>query len=210
MQKKFTIFFPYTKSAKQKLRNKQNFEYKISQNILFRKHQIQKKYFCEKKNFCQKKFDKKNFHQKKNCRKKNFIKKISAIFLYLKKKSVEIRLIFEKKMDKNFENNLCNFFIFEKKSDKSRFSVETSVTQLAREGSFHGLMPSLIKKCRLPTACYCRKSKLRIGNYEQLRTQIVFFLFVRNSFICIPHISKSCRLLFSTFTLSTLFTLGPD
>ena len=39
-----------------------------------------------------------------------------AIFLYLKKKkSVEIRLIFEKKIEKNFENNFCNFFIFEKK-----------------------------------------------------------------------------------------------
>ena len=41
---------------------------------------------------------------------------ILEIFLYLKKKSIEIRLIFEKKNRKNFENNFCNFFIFEKKS----------------------------------------------------------------------------------------------
>ena len=37
------------------------------------------------------------------------------IFLYLEKKSVEIRLIFEKKIEKNFENIVCSFFIFEKK-----------------------------------------------------------------------------------------------
>ena len=55
---------------------------KMSQNILFRKHQIQKKfvkklrkkssqkYFCEKKNFRQKKFDNKKFDEKKNCRQK--------------------------------------------------------------------------------------------------------------------------------------------
>ena len=53
------------------------------------------KYFCGKKNFRQKKFDKKNF-RKKNYSKKMF-KIILAIFLYLKKNSVEIRLIFEKK-----------------------------------------------------------------------------------------------------------------
>ena len=41
-----------------KLQNKNFAISKISQNTLFRKHQIQKKYFCEKKNFRQKKFDK--------------------------------------------------------------------------------------------------------------------------------------------------------
>ena len=37
-----------------------------------------------------------------------------AIFLYLKKNSIKIRLFFEKKNRKNFENNFCNFFIFSK------------------------------------------------------------------------------------------------
>ena len=41
---------------------------------------------------------------------------ILAIFLYLKKNTVEIWLIFEKKIEKNFENNFFNIFIFEKKS----------------------------------------------------------------------------------------------
>ena len=41
---------------------------------------------------------------------------IFAILLYVKKNSVEIRLIFKKKkIEKNFENNFCNFFISEKK-----------------------------------------------------------------------------------------------
>ena len=40
-----------------------------------------------------------------------------SLFQYLTKNSVEIRLIFEKKNRKNFENNFCNFFIFEKKVD---------------------------------------------------------------------------------------------
>ena len=34
----------------------------------------------------------------------------------MKKKSVEIFLIFEKKIEKNDENNFCNFFYFWKKS----------------------------------------------------------------------------------------------
>ena len=42
------------------------------------------------------------------------LKIVLAIFFYLTKKSVKIRLIFEKK-GKKFENNFCNFFIFEKK-----------------------------------------------------------------------------------------------
>ena len=78
-KKKSTIFFPYTKIAKQK--NSQLAKFRIK-NTLFRKHQLQKKfakilwkkssqqYFCEKKIFRQKTIDKKNFHQKKICRKK--------------------------------------------------------------------------------------------------------------------------------------------
>ena len=42
-----------------------------------------------------------------------------AIFLYLKKNSVEIRFIFEKKIEKNFENNFCNFLFLKKKSVNS-------------------------------------------------------------------------------------------
>ena len=100
----------------EKIRNKQNFEWKISQNT-FRKHQIQKKfpkilwkkssqkYFCGKKNFRKKKFDNQNFYQKNVSKKKNSrqIKNIIlAIFLYLKKSSVGTRLIFEKKKSKKF------------------------------------------------------------------------------------------------------------
>ena len=47
------------------------------------------------------------------------LKIILAIFLFLKKISVEIRVIFGKKNRKNFEINFCNFFIFEKKSVNS-------------------------------------------------------------------------------------------
>ena len=68
-----------------------------------------------KKKFVEKNLRQKNFSKKKNSKK--FFKIILAIFLYLKKNSVEIRLIFEKKkkIEKNFENNFCNFFVFEKK-----------------------------------------------------------------------------------------------
>ena len=60
---------------------------------------------------------KENFEKKNS---KKILKIILAIFLYLKKKgrnSVNFR---KKKIEKNFENNFCNFFIFEKKSVKSR------------------------------------------------------------------------------------------
>ena len=53
------------------------------------------------------------FLKKKNST-KNF-KIILAIFLYLKKNSIEIRLIFEKKNLNNFENNFWNFVILKKK-----------------------------------------------------------------------------------------------
>ena len=46
---------------------------------------------------------------------KNWKNNVGNFFIFEKKKSVEIRLIFEKKIEKNFENNFCNFFIFEKK-----------------------------------------------------------------------------------------------
>ena len=87
-----------------------------------------------KKNTINEIFTKKKFFEKKNSKK--ILKRILPIFLYLKKNSVEIRLIIEKKIKKNFENNSCNLFIFEKKSVKSRlihqskdrkFSVEMSV-----------------------------------------------------------------------------------
>ena len=68
-----------------------------------------------KKKFVEKNLRQKNFSKKKNLKK--FFNIILAIFLYLKKNSVEIRLIFEKKkkIEKNFENNFCIFFVFEKK-----------------------------------------------------------------------------------------------
>ena len=66
--------------------------------------------------FTKKKFVEKNFRKKKFAEKK--IRK--KFFLYLKKNSVKFRLILEKKTRKNFENNFCNSFIFEKKSVKSR------------------------------------------------------------------------------------------
>ena len=47
----------------------------MSQNTLFRKHQIQRKYFCGEKNFRQKKFVNKNFH-KNNFSKKKIRKKL--------------------------------------------------------------------------------------------------------------------------------------
>ena len=66
-----------------------NIKYKRnSRKYVLSKKSLQK-YFCEKKNFRQKKMDKKIF-VKKICRKKTF--------------------------EKNFLNNFCNFFIFEKKS----------------------------------------------------------------------------------------------
>ena len=39
--------------------------------------------------------------------------------IYRKKKSVGTLLIVEKKIEKNFENSFCNFFIFKKKSVNS-------------------------------------------------------------------------------------------
>ena len=53
-----------------------------------------------KKKFVEKKFHKKNFSKKKYSKK--MFKIISAIFLYLKKNSVKIRLTFEKKNRKKF------------------------------------------------------------------------------------------------------------
>ena len=50
----------------------------------------------------------KTIFQKKNSIKVQKI--ILAIFLYLNKNSVN----FQKKIEKNFENNFCNVFIFEK------------------------------------------------------------------------------------------------
>ena len=68
-----------------------------------------KKIFAEiflwKDKFSPNKFDNKNFHQKKIVRKKNSkknLKIILAIFLSLKKNTVEIRLIFEKKNREKF------------------------------------------------------------------------------------------------------------
>ena len=61
-----------------------------------------------KKKICRKIFSYKKFFVKKNSNK--IFKIILAIFLYFKKNSVKIRLIFEKKID--FENNFCSFFIF--------------------------------------------------------------------------------------------------
>ena len=72
------------------------------------------------KKICRKKFSWKKFFEKQNskknlkCQNLKILKFWLSIFLYLKKKSVEIRLIFENKIEKNFENNFCKFFIFEK------------------------------------------------------------------------------------------------
>ena len=64
-----------------------------------------------KKKFVEKNFRKKNFSNKKIRKKlKNSKIFIFSIFLYLKKKLVEIRLIFEKKIEKNFENLVKNMF----------------------------------------------------------------------------------------------------
>ena len=69
--------------------------------------------FVKRKIFAKKNSIKKIFNKKKFVE-KNF--QHFGNFFVLKKKSVEIWLIFEKKIEKMFENKFCNFFIFEKKS----------------------------------------------------------------------------------------------
>ena len=108
MQEKFTIFF-----RTPKLQNKKFTMSKISNNkfrkihyfanIKYRRNILVKgKIFAKKnsiKKICKKKFSYKNFTKKKS---KKILKIMLAIFLYLKKNSVEIRLIFEKKNRKKF------------------------------------------------------------------------------------------------------------
>ena len=58
-------------------------------------------------------------NSKKIFRTKKFEKHLKTnfgmFFIFEKKKSVEIRLIFEKKNQKIFDNNFCKFCIFEKR-----------------------------------------------------------------------------------------------
>ena len=93
--KKFTIFFPYTKISEQK--NSQVAKFRIKNFAIYISSQTSNtKEICE------------------NIVKKIF-KIILAIFLYLKKNSIEIRLIFEKKNEKILIIILA-IFLFLKKS----------------------------------------------------------------------------------------------
>ena len=98
--KKFTIFFPYTKIAKQ---NNSQYAKFLIKNFA--------KYIISQTSY------KKEIHE-------NIVKKIFAeIFLWKKKfaKKKSIKKIFtkkkicKKKFEKNLKNNFGNFFIFEKK-----------------------------------------------------------------------------------------------
>ena len=73
--------------------------------------------------FVQKIFQKKKFEK--------ILKIILAIFFYLKKKFGWNSVNFQKKNRKNFENNFCNFFIFEKKSVKSRLIHQSKDRKLS-------------------------------------------------------------------------------
>ena len=57
---------------------------------------------------------------KKIFRKKKIFKLFLAIFLYLKKNSVDFR---KKKIEKKFENKFANFLFLEKKSVNSRLKL---------------------------------------------------------------------------------------
>ena len=81
----------------------------VKRKILANKNSIKK---CSPKI----KFVEKNFRKRKETKEKNskkILQIISEIFLYLNKTSLNFR---KKKIEKNVENNFCNFLIFWKKS----------------------------------------------------------------------------------------------
>ena len=110
-KKNVQFFFPYTKIAKQKNRNKQNFDKKIPQNSLFRKHQIQKKFA--------KILSKKNLRRNIFVKRKIFAKKNSIIRIFTKKticrKKISYNKFCEKKNSKKILPIIFAIFILKKK-----------------------------------------------------------------------------------------------
>ena len=101
------FFFRTPKFQNTKIRNKQNFEQKISQNALFRKHQIQKKFA----KILWKNLRRNIFVAGKISAKKNSIKKI-----FSKKKFVEKNFREKKFVEKNFREK-----IFSKQNIRKKF-----------------------------------------------------------------------------------------